>query len=113
MLEAHPGHWDGGDFAARSSKRSSPAWTLDSAGLLYLLCLEHVDNLGAYSIPLETGLLIPSENVNYWSADCTAPADPHEQRDAFPSDGVRCVKFSISVWLEIGLGHARIRIEEV
>ena len=30
------------------------------AGLLYLLCLEHVDNLGAYSIPPETGLLIPS-----------------------------------------------------
>ena len=30
------------------------------AGLLYLLCLKHVDNLGAYSIPSETGLLIPS-----------------------------------------------------
>ena len=30
------------------------------AGLLYLLCFEHVDNLGAYSIPPETGLLIPS-----------------------------------------------------
>jgi len=30
------------------------------AGLLYLLCFEHVDNLGAYSIPSETGLLIPS-----------------------------------------------------
>ena len=29
-------------------------------GLLYLLCLEHVDNLGAYSIPSETGLLISS-----------------------------------------------------
>jgi hypothetical protein len=28
------------------------------AGLLYLLCFEHVDNLGAYSIPPETGLLI-------------------------------------------------------
>ena len=28
--------------------------------LLYLLCFEHVDNLGAYSIPSETGLLIPS-----------------------------------------------------
>jgi hypothetical protein len=34
------------------------------AGLLYLLCLEHVDNLGAYSIPSETGLLIPSGFVN-------------------------------------------------
>jgi hypothetical protein len=31
------------------------------AGLLYRLCLEHVDNLGAYSIPPETGLLIPSD----------------------------------------------------
>ena len=30
------------------------------AGLLYLLRLERVDNLGAYSIPSETGLLIPS-----------------------------------------------------
>ena len=30
------------------------------AGLLYLLCFEHVDNLGAYSFPPETGLLIPS-----------------------------------------------------
>jgi hypothetical protein len=27
------------------------------AGLLYLLCFEHVDNLGAYSIPSQTGLL--------------------------------------------------------
>jgi hypothetical protein len=27
------------------------------AGLLYLLCFERVDNLGAYSIPSETGLL--------------------------------------------------------
>jgi hypothetical protein len=33
------------------------------AGLLYLLCLKHVDNLGAYSIPSETGLLIPSDFV--------------------------------------------------
>jgi hypothetical protein len=30
------------------------------AGLLYLLCFEHVDNLGAYSIPPETGLF-PSD----------------------------------------------------
>src|ERR1035438_4049759 len=35
------------------------------AGLLYLLCFEHVDNLGAYSIPSETGLLIPSDFVSY------------------------------------------------
>src|SRR5690349_20716601 len=34
------------------------------AGLLYLLCFEHVDNLGAYSIPSETGLLIPSGFVS-------------------------------------------------
>jgi hypothetical protein len=31
------------------------------AGLLYLLRFERVDNLGAYSIPSETGLLIPSD----------------------------------------------------
>jgi len=29
-------------------------------GLLYLLRFESVDNWGAYSIPSETGLLIPS-----------------------------------------------------
>jgi len=34
------------------------------AGLLYLLPFERVDNLGAYSIPLETGLLIPSVPVS-------------------------------------------------
>jgi uncharacterized protein YdhG (YjbR/CyaY superfamily) len=34
------------------------------AGLPYLLCFEHVDNLGAYSIPSETGLLIPSGYIN-------------------------------------------------
>src|SRR5207302_11371289 len=34
------------------------------AGLLYLLCFKHVDNLGAYSIPSETGLLIPSGYIN-------------------------------------------------
>ena len=33
--------------------------------VLYLLCFEHVDNLGAYSIPSETGLLIPSDIANY------------------------------------------------
>jgi hypothetical protein len=33
-------------------------------GLLYRLCFEHVDNLGAYSIPSETGLLIPSDFAN-------------------------------------------------
>ncbi|SPF47872.1 hypothetical protein SBA1_790005 [Candidatus Sulfotelmatobacter kueseliae] len=35
------------------------------AGLLYLLRFERVDNLGAYSIPSETGLLIPSDSVNH------------------------------------------------
>jgi hypothetical protein len=30
------------------------------AGLLYLLRFERVDNLGAYRIPPETGILIPS-----------------------------------------------------
>jgi hypothetical protein len=35
------------------------------AGLLYLLRLERVDNLGAYSIPSATGLLIPSV-YNSW-----------------------------------------------
>src|SRR5205823_7243543 len=30
-------------------------------GLLYLLRFERVDNLGAYSIPSDTGLLIPSD----------------------------------------------------
>ena len=30
------------------------------AGLLYLLRFKRVDNLGAYRIPSETGLLIPS-----------------------------------------------------
>jgi hypothetical protein len=34
------------------------------AGLLYLLRFERVDNLGAYSIPSETGLLIPSVYIN-------------------------------------------------
>ena len=35
------------------------------AGLLYLLRFERVDNLGAYSIPSDTGLLIPSDFVNH------------------------------------------------
>jgi hypothetical protein len=34
------------------------------AGLLYLLRFERVDNLGAYRIPPETGLLIPSDFNN-------------------------------------------------
>jgi len=36
------------------------------AGLLYLLRFKRVDNLGAYSIPSETGLLIPSVNNSYY-----------------------------------------------
>ena len=35
------------------------------AGLLYLLRFERVDNLGAYRIPPETGILIPSVCDNY------------------------------------------------
>jgi hypothetical protein len=35
------------------------------AGLLYLLRSKRVDNLGAYRIPPETGLLIPSVMNNY------------------------------------------------
>jgi hypothetical protein len=35
------------------------------AGLLYLLRFERVDNWGAYRIPSETGLLIPSVYNNY------------------------------------------------
>jgi hypothetical protein len=38
----------------------------EKAGLLYLLCFEHVDNFGAYRIPSETGLLIPSDYNNYF-----------------------------------------------
>ena len=34
------------------------------AGLLYLLRFKRVDNLGAYRIPPETGLLIPSDFVS-------------------------------------------------
>src|SRR5271166_4126767 len=30
----------------------------------FYLCLEHVDTLGAYSIPSQTGLLIPSDFVS-------------------------------------------------
>src|SRR5208282_4968804 len=39
------------------------------AGLLYLLRFERVDNLGAYSIPSETGLLIPSDSDSYLGVD--------------------------------------------
>jgi hypothetical protein len=35
------------------------------AGLLYLLRFERVDNLGAYRIPPETGILIPSVCIKY------------------------------------------------
>ena len=40
------------------------------AGLLYLLCLEHVDNLGAYTASRpETGLLISSVIANHGNLD--------------------------------------------
>jgi hypothetical protein len=48
----------------------APVLTFFIAGLLYLLCFEHVDNLGAYSIPSETGLLIPSDYVNNLLGRC-------------------------------------------
>jgi hypothetical protein len=35
------------------------------AGLLCLLRFERVHNLGAYRIPPETGLLMPSGNASY------------------------------------------------
>src|SRR5690349_20069156 len=51
------------------------------AGLLYLLCFEHVDNLGAYSIPSETGLLIPSDFVDWGMA---GPRNVEEERAREP-----------------------------
>ena len=48
------------------------------AGLLYLLRFERVDNLGAYSIPPETGLLIPSGyNSNYFRVAARSMAGEH------------------------------------
>jgi len=49
------------------------------AGLLYLLCLKHVDNLGAYSIPSETGLLIPSVNNSYGTSWHPGKSRPSER----------------------------------
>jgi hypothetical protein len=45
------------------------------AGFLYLLRFERVDNLGAYRIRSETGLLIPSDYINYpvWSVIAPTP----------------------------------------
>jgi hypothetical protein len=40
------------------------------AGLLYLLRFKRVDNLGAYSIPSETGLLISSVFDSLVTNDC-------------------------------------------
>jgi hypothetical protein len=42
------------------------------AGLLYLLRFERVDILGAYSIPSETGLLIPSGFAS-WASTQNGP----------------------------------------
>ncbi len=39
---------------------------MDCFVLLYLLRFERVDNLGAYRIPSETGLLIPSDYNSYF-----------------------------------------------
>jgi hypothetical protein len=43
---------------------AATALTFFIAGLLYLLRFERVDNLGAYRIPPETGLLIPFGFLN-------------------------------------------------
>ncbi len=43
----------------RKRKMKVTGWSAFIAGLLYLLRFERVDNLGAYSSPSETGLLIP------------------------------------------------------
>jgi hypothetical protein len=59
------------------------------AGLLYLLCFEHVDNLGAYSIPSETGLLIPSVNDNFANATYTC-CEPMQIISLTFDDGLRC-----------------------
>ena len=49
-------------------------------GLLYLLRFKRVDNSGAYSIPSETGLLIPSA---FNSHRCNPP---HETEETPPGD---------------------------
>ena len=46
-------------------------------GRLYLLRFERVDNLGAYRIPPETGILIPSDNDSYSRA--RSPRDAKEK----------------------------------
>ena len=56
------------------------------AGLLYLLCFEHVDNLGAYSIPSETGLLIPSVYNRELFASPITQSELGRQRGYFISD---------------------------
>jgi hypothetical protein len=56
---AHPG-----TVPARLQLR--PARIFFIAGLLYLLHFERVDDLGAYSIPSGTGLLIPSDYNGYF-----------------------------------------------
>ena len=66
------------------------------AGLLYLLCFEHVDNLGNYSIPSETGLLIPSASPDTATGDqswLTEPTSGHRfDHPSFrsPRSKVRC-----------------------
>jgi hypothetical protein len=59
------------------------------AGLLYLLCFEHVDNLGAYiaSRP-ETGLLIPSD---YKSLTVTTTSAFHDLFQGMKRIGSRLV----------------------
>ena len=49
----------------RKRKIKVTGWSAFIAGLLYLLRFKRVDNLGAYRIPPETGILIPSSFINY------------------------------------------------
>jgi len=42
----------------------------------YLLCFEHVDNLGVYRIPSETGLLVPSVFIDR-TRDARADINSH------------------------------------
>jgi hypothetical protein len=52
------------------------------AGLLYLLRFERVDNLGAYRIPPETGILIPSVFISYCVTTVGAKKEPPRYRAA-------------------------------
>src|SRR5205823_12366395 len=66
------------------------------AGLLYLLRFERVDNLGAYSIPSDTGLLIPSDCNSYRIesfATLTRSGLHHQPSDSDSADDPRLACF--------------------